>query len=184
MTYLFIDTETTGLGKSDVVLQLAYQVFADDNRPLLGQNNYLAHRFDYEIHPEAAKVNGLTIEKINKLCKRPKLIKNHLAYLSDWTESAIFVGHNIDFDLRLIRQTCERYGVEFPATVNTICTKNGKGIKEHVGAKDKNCRLKAPSLVELHRHLFNEEFDNAHDALADVKATARCFFELKRLGLL
>lgn len=41
-----------------------------------------------------------------------------------------------------------------------------------------------PILQELHNHLFNEDFDGAHDALADVKATARCFFELKRLGIL
>jgi hypothetical protein len=40
------------------------------------------------------------------------------------------------------------------------------------------------SLGALHQHLFGCGFESAHEALADVKATARCFFELKRLGLL
>jgi len=38
---------------------------------------------------------------------------------------------------------------------------------------------KWPSLIELHTKLFDEGFDGAHDALADVKACAKSFFELK-----
>ena len=39
--------------------------------------------------------------------------------------------------------------------------------------------FKWPTLQELHSTLFNESFDGAHDALSDVRACARCFFELK-----
>lgn len=42
---------------------------------------------------------------------------------------------------------------------------------------------KWPKLEELHKHLFGKTFDNAHDALADVRATARCLFELRRRGM-
>jgi DNA polymerase III subunit epsilon len=51
------------------------------------------------------------------------------------------------------------------------------------------CRLpgpygyKWPSLQELHLKLFNEQFKGAHQALADVRACARCYFELKRLNV-
>ena len=44
--------------------------------------------------------------------------------------------------------------------------------------------FKSPRLAELHQILFGEGFDNAHNALADVEATARCFWELKKRGVL
>ncbi len=49
------------------------------------------------------------------------------------------------------------------------------------------CRLpgpygyKWPTLQELHMKLFQESFEDAHHALVDVRACARCYFELKRL---
>jgi len=48
------------------------------------------------------------------------------------------------------------------------------------------CRLpgkyghKWPTMDELHRILFGESFDDAHDASADCLACMRCFFALKR----
>ena len=39
---------------------------------------------------------------------------------------------------------------------------------------------KWPKLQELHIKLFNKGFENAHDALVDVEATARCFFEMMK----
>jgi DNA polymerase III subunit epsilon len=41
---------------------------------------------------------------------------------------------------------------------------------------------KWPSLPELHFKLFRETFDEAHDAMVDINATARCFWELRKLG--
>jgi DNA polymerase III epsilon subunit-like protein len=43
---------------------------------------------------------------------------------------------------------------------------------------------KWPKLQELHQALFSVEFDAAHDAVADVRACAKCFFELKRRGVI
>lgn len=43
---------------------------------------------------------------------------------------------------------------------------------------------KWPKLTELYKTLFNEEFEGAHGALADIEATAKCFFELKKLGVI
>ncbi len=39
---------------------------------------------------------------------------------------------------------------------------------------------KWPTLPQLHAKLFNEHFEGAHQALADVRAGAKCYFELKR----
>ena len=47
------------------------------------------------------------------------------------------------------------------------------------------CRLprynggyKWPTLEELHLHLFGKPHEAAHDAEGDVRACAKCFFEL------
>ncbi len=43
--------------------------------------------------------------------------------------------------------------------------------------------FKYPTLSELNEKLFREKVDNAHNASADVEATARCFLELIRIGV-
>jgi len=45
-------------------------------------------------------------------------------------------------------------------------------------------KYKWPNLAELHHKLFGEGFDEAHNAAADVVATARCFLELLRLEVI
>ena len=53
-----------------------------------------------------------------------------------------------------------------------------------------HCRIpgpygyKWPKLDELHRKLFNEPLAGAHRALVDVRACARCYFELRRLKVM
>ena len=43
-------------------------------------------------------------------------------------------------------------------------------------------KFKMPKLIEAHQHLFGEGFDKAHDAMADVMACKRIYFECKRLA--
>lgn len=44
--------------------------------------------------------------------------------------------------------------------------------------------LKFPKLAELYYKLFAKNFDNAHDAKADIDATAECFWSLKQRGII
>ena len=44
-------------------------------------------------------------------------------------------------------------------------------------------RYKWPTLDGLHQKLFGEAPPSGHRALADVRATARCFFRLRELGV-
>ena len=43
---------------------------------------------------------------------------------------------------------------------------------------------KWPTLTELHTILFNESFDDAHDAASDCLACMKCYFRLKELDVL
>ena len=54
----------------------------------------------------------------------------------------------------------------------------------------KYCRIpgnygyKWPTLSDLHINLFGNDFEGAHDAFADIDATEKCFWELKRRGVI
>ena len=39
-------------------------------------------------------------------------------------------------------------------------------------------------LNELHLQLFETEFTDSHNASADVEACARCYFELRKRGII
>jgi len=43
-------------------------------------------------------------------------------------------------------------------------------------------RYKGNLVSELHYILFRENFEEEHNAAVDIHATAKCFWELKRLG--
>jgi DNA polymerase III subunit epsilon len=42
--------------------------------------------------------------------------------------------------------------------------------------------IKWPKLSELHYKLFKTNFEEAHNAAVDISTTAKCFWELRRLG--
>jgi hypothetical protein len=44
--------------------------------------------------------------------------------------------------------------------------------------------FKWPKLSELHYKLFGVGFNEAHNAAIDIHATAKCFWELKKRGLI
>ena len=47
-----------------------------------------------------------------------------------------------------------------------------------------NYGYKWPKLSELHFKLFDDEFREAHNATVDIAACAKCFWELKRRGII
>jgi hypothetical protein len=48
--------------------------------------------------------------------------------------------------------------------------------------KAKGSGFKWPKLIETHLHAFNEGFEDAHTAMADVRACKRVYFWLKEQG--
>jgi DNA polymerase III epsilon subunit-like protein len=51
-------------------------------------------------------------------------------------------------------------------------------MKKTANLEGLNLGGKYPKLKELHQFLFGEDFSNAHDAMADIEATKRCFLKL------
>lgn len=189
--YLFFDTETTGVPKrwnaplSDLdnwprMVQIAWMTFDDAGNQLDVQNHIILPE-GYRIPLGAARVHGITTERALAEGVDLKMVLEQFAQAIEGTHTV--VAHNIGFDENIV-------GAEFlrkmvPHHFNhkkKFCTmKNTTNICKLPG---KYGRYKWPSLNELHYFLFNESFDNQHDALADIQATARSFWELKRRGLI
>jgi DNA polymerase III epsilon subunit-like protein len=187
--YLFFDTETTGLPQkwnapvTDLdnwprLVQLAWILY-DYKGQELKKVNQIIQPEGFRIPTEAAKIHGITTERANT-----EGILLHTAleeFATVLKEAQFLIAHNISFDQMIIGAEFLRKNI--PNKLNTIqkiCTmKTTANVCKIPGRTG----LKWPNLTELHKTLFNKGFSNAHDALADVKACADCFFELQKRGM-
>ncbi len=89
----------------------------------------------------------------------------------------VVAGHNISYDEEILAYELERLGRtgEY-APMSTVCTM--KSSTDYCKLQGRGFSFKPPKLAELHRFLFNEYFEWAHNAMIDVEATMRCFTEL------
>ncbi|MDD3301850.1 MAG: 3'-5' exonuclease [Patescibacteria group bacterium] len=189
MYYLVFDTETTGLPKNyqaplddfdnwPRLVQLAWQ-FYDGDGNLWEEENLIIKPEGFVIPEEVAKIHRISQERA---LTEGLPLNEVLQKFSEAIKRADFlVGHNIDFDNNIVGSEFLRNSIPNQlAEAKKICTmKLGVDI----------CRLpgrmgfKWPNLNELHLCLFQENFSDAHDAMIDVRACARCFFEMKTRGL-
>lgn len=167
MRYLFFDTETAGY--NGPIMQIAWMVTDGHGEEIESRCLYVCQPFRYELEQKAFEVHGITKEQADK---------GFLAgFVMDLFEVATYenqiVGHNVAFDKRMIamnRERLEMPPIDFGATICTMKAARAAYLPSSLGL--------------LHLHLFKEVFPGAHDALADVKATARCFFELRKRNLI
>ena len=186
--YVFFDTETTGLPlnwKAPVtelenwprLIQLAYIVYTKDGEKL-SEGNHIIKPEGFTIPTSASNVHGITTEKAELEGK--DLVEILTQFYSIVSESTVLVAHNIAFDEKVIGSEFLRNNFENSIDLKQkICTMTSTvdfcSIPGPYG-------FKWPGLAELHIKLFGENFENAHDAFADIEATANCFWELKRIG--
>jgi len=66
----------------------------------------------------------------------------------------------------------------------SFCTMKDPRVKKYVNAKNVKNQIKWPKLIELYNKLFDKDFENAHDAMADILATRECYFKLRSLEII
>lgn len=188
--FLFFDTETTGLPRnynaplSDLnnwprLVQLAWVVYDNKEEKIAGEN-FIIKPEGFIIPEQASNVHGITTERA--LVEGEDLNQVLGQFAQAIEEAKILVAHNMSFDEKIMGAEFLRKNVQHGLfdTVR-VCTKE---------ESTDYCRLpgnygyKWPRLDELHIKLFGKNFEGAHDALADVEACARCFFELARRGVI
>ena len=91
----------------------------------------------------------------------------------------------MSFDEKIIGAEFLRNGfANIIVTKNKICTKDESVNFCAIPGVNGKDGFKWPKLSELHKKLFNTDFADSHNAAADITATAKCFWELKRRGVL
>ena len=188
--YLIFDTETTGLPKnwrapiSDIenwprCIQIAWQVH-DEMGVLLESKSYIVKPKDFDIPYESEKIHGISTELAYE--EGVDLEEVLTEFNNSVSKSKFIIGHNVNFDLNVIG--CEFYrnnitsNIELTDVLDT-CTELTAELCKLPGGR--GGKFKLPTLTELHEFLFQSSFKEAHNATADVEATARCFLELIRI---
>ncbi|MFM7585496.1 MAG: PHP domain-containing protein, partial [Bacteroidota bacterium] len=190
--YLIFDTETTGLPRrheapaSDTdnwprMVQLAWQLH-DERGALM------------EVYSALVRPEGFTIpynaEQVHRISTQRALdeglpLDDVLERFAEAVEGCRFIaGHNLLFDVRVVEAECIRRGRACGLPTKTLLDTKECSTQFCALPGGKGGRFKWPSLTELHKKLFGIGFDEAHDAAVDVEATARCFLELIRLGVI
>ena len=192
--YLFFDTETTGIPKnynapvSDLnnwprLVQLAW-ILCDENGNEILSSSKIIYPNGFSIPAEASKVHKITTEIALRQGVDLRDTLNKFIEIVD--KAVLIIGHNISFDINIIGAELLRIGSNFrlnnkPSICTMLKTTNYCAIPNQYQYGDP---YKWPKLQELHKKLFGHEFEEAHDAMADIKATKKCFFELLKRNII
>ena len=187
--YLIFDTETTGLPKKwnapltdsenwPRCIQIAWQIH-DAAGAVISHEDYLIQPDGYTIPFDSEQIHGIStaLAEAQGVPLDEVLEKFHKAL----DEVDYVVGHNVSFDRNIMGAEYLRSGLEDvlenKAVVDT-CTEETAQLCQLSGGR--GGKFKLPTLSELYRFLFQENFMEAHNATADVEATSRAFLELLR----
>ena len=177
MVFLFIDTETVDIPKDSgrpindidnwpAIRQIAW-ITCNENRTILKKRNYVIS----SIHPVDHSVEDYCPQEVMPIHKIIPLLMNDL-------KSVVYlIGHNIDYDTKVIAAEMYRLGYDTGSieSIPQICTMHSSiDFCSFAGRSDS----RFPKLQELYTKLFHEPFINAHDAYCDIFATYKCFWAL------
>ncbi|MCF7906640.1 3'-5' exonuclease [Patescibacteria group bacterium] len=187
--YIIFDTETVGLPNnwnapfSDLenwprMVQIAWMIF-DENKTLIKKVSKIIKPEGYIIPEEIAKIHRITTERAIK--EGYDLKEVLLEFNKDVENNDYLIAHNIAFDEAIVSSEFLRKEMESNLdSVEKICTmKESRDFFKRRTGKEKWAKL-----TELYIELFGETFEDAHDALVDVKACAKCYFEMVDKGII
>lgn len=192
---LFFDTETSGMVDRKAPVGAAHQPDIIQLAMILTDGTEECYEEDcivvdpshinpsWSMHPEAEKAHGMSYEFVIENGIHPKIAVDKFLWMCHRADG--LVCHNEDFDRRLMATLFHRLN-DLDNVVRVLncpgyCTmKKSTNFCKLPGLYGK---YKWPTLMELHVRLFGEEFEGAHDALADCRATARCYYALRGMGL-
>uniref|UniRef100_A0A6M3XU98 Putative exonuclease n=2 Tax=viral metagenome TaxID=1070528 RepID=A0A6M3XU98_9ZZZZ len=189
---LFFDTETSDK------FNFKTQRYTDDNFPwmvqlgaILADENIVYAELNLIVLPKgrkisdgAAAVHNISNEIAEKVGVSEEIVMDNFIEL--YSRAKTLVAHNYEFDSQIVaallyRNDEKQYANKVIHTPDHFCT-----MKETTEI----CKLpgpygfKWPKLSELYEFLFNEGFVGAHDAMFDIRATMKCYYELKRRELI
>lgn len=157
----FFDLETTGADiDSDSTVQIAYKRCGEDSEPSVGS---LLLNPQQHIDPKASAVHGYTDDDV----RDKPTFDTYADMLYSLADGAIWCGYNnYRFDVPIFKREFKRAGKKIPKPAGIIdCYK----IFTHYYGKSRKRGQR--TLMAAHLRYCGAEFDDAHDALADIEAT-------------
>lgn len=188
--YLIFDTETTGLPRNysapitdfdnwPRLVQLAWQLH-DHTGKLMSSGNYIVKPEGFTIPFNSEKIHGISTKKAQNEGHDLDFVLKE--FRKDMDKAYFLVGHNVSFDENVMG--AEYLRKKIPSAIMDKPKIDTKDESTQYVAIPGGRGYKWPTLGELHHKLFNQGFEDAHDAAADVEATTRAFLELILLGVI
>jgi DNA polymerase-3 subunit epsilon len=191
MPTLFFDTETTG--KWDFSLDHTNQnqpeliqigaILRDDNGIIRAEIDAIVYT-EEKISEGAYEKHGISSELSEKTgisLKAASLVFEDLIHISDR-----IVGHNVDFDIKIMKRALWKSG--FDHTVfeekEKICTMKSSTDVCRLPSTTKKKGFKWPTLNEAYHYFTNQNIENAHNAMVDVRACIVIYDGLKALNII
>lgn len=191
---IFYDTETTGLPlfkepsehpDQPHIVQLAACLVDLETRELLNSLDVIIRPDGWVIPDDIAKIHGITTERaLDEGVPEATAVAE---FMSMWG-GYLRIAHNEQFDARILRIALMRFESEGAPDV-------WKAGKAECTAKLATPIVKAPAtekmkaagrfhhktanLGEAYRHFMGCDFENAHSAMADVRACMEVYFAIK-----
>lgn len=194
---VFIDTETSGFWKAPTgdfnkdpwIVELAVvlcEVSEDGTTREIAQCHDIVQSVGRYINPRAAEVHGISESRSMSSGRPEKEVMLEAAMLI--TQADVLCCHNTDFDYKfmydaLVRNKFEKVAAHI-SFIPHLCTMKATidycalPFKSARSPRGKGQSYKWPKLEELYEKLFGDTFENAHSAIADIRATIKCFTEL------
>ncbi len=187
--FLIFDTETTGLPKrwsaplSDSenwprCIQIAWQIH-DAKGDVIDYKNFLIKPDGFSIPFDSEQVHGISTALAEN--QGVPLVEVLGKFQLAINQAEFIVGHNVSFDRNIMGAEYLRSGMDdvlqAKAMIDTCTEETASLCKLPGGPRGK---FKLPTLGELYYFLFDQNFEEAHNAAADVEATSRTFLELLR----
>jgi len=175
MRTLVLDTETTALIKNKLqpldrqprIIEF-FALSLDSAGDELDTFSYLFNP-GIKIEDKITEITGIKQEMLDDQKPFSSIAQHILEVIEVHDE---IVAHNMSYDKAVIDFEMKRLGkkVRWPELICTV--ESTEYMKGH--------RM---NLRSLHEFLFGEPFENAHRAENDVRATAKCFLELRKMGV-
>jgi len=194
---LFYDSETQNLPLFDQpsedprqphIVQLAACLVDVTTRKTIQSMDVIISADGWDIPSDVAKIHGITTEHSRRVGVSEATALNLLMEL--WGRASIRCGHNEQFDARVVRIALFRFDrvemaekwkagkAECTARLATPYCKLPPTKKMlAVGRK----HHKTATLSEAYRHFIGQELQDAHSAMADVRACMSVYFAIQDL---
>lgn len=195
--HLFFDTETSGFISKKLSFDNPKQAWIVQLGALLSTRDKIIDEVDILIKPNgrtmnsiAQQVHGITLEQAqDEGIEELEALEIFASLLDEYPKK---ICHNYDYDANFIDQLFRRHMDKLNDTQRSVyfinlphvCTMKHAKVIEFCQLPNKWGKYKWPKLTELHTSLFGESFEGAHDAMADVIATRRCYYELSKRGII